>query len=262
MRRGELFWGILLVVLGALFFLKTAGFLVGDVFGWFWPLVIIAVGIWILMGGFYRRSQYEKAEKFSIPLQEAREARLTIQHGAGHVELRAGADAGDFLTGVSGMGMNQKTRVVDGKLEVEIEAGPSFIPFVGPEGGTWEYRLNQDVPMQIKVEAGASRLDLNLTDLKVSRFSYEGGASTVNLTLPARVENSLVDLEAGAASVDVQVPEGVAIRLRTKSVGSLDVDQQRFPMREKGLYQSADYDAAKYRADVTIDGGVTSIRVH
>ncbi len=262
MRRGEFFWGTLLVVLGVLFFLQTAGYLTGDVFSWFWPFVIIAIGLWILLGGLYSRSRYEKAERFSVPLQGAREASLSIHHGAGQIDLRAGANPGDFLTGISGVGMEQKTRLNDGKLEVEIDAGPSFIPFIGPEGGVWEYRLSPDIPTRIKIEAGASRLDLDLTDVKATYFSFDGGASNVHLTLPAHVENALVDLEAGAARIDVSVPQGVAVRLRTKSVGSLDIDQQRFPMRETGIYQSADYDAAGYRAEVTIEGGATSIRVH
>ncbi len=261
MRRGELFWGSLLVVLGVLFFLKAAGYLPGDVFSWFWPLLIVAAGVWVLWGGLHARTRFETAEQFSVPLEGASEASLTINHGAGQIELRAGANAGEFLTGISGVGMNQKTRRLDGKLEVEIDAGPSFIPFVGPEGGVWQYRMTQDVPLTIKIEAGASRLELDLSELRVTRFSFDGGASSLNLTLPAHVENSLVDIEAGAATITVTVPNGVGLRFRTKSVGSVNIDKQRFPQRDTGLYESADYAAAQYHAEVTLDGGATSVTV-
>ncbi len=262
MRRGEVFWGGLLVLLGVLFFLKAAGYLAGDVLSWFWPLFIISIGVWILLGGFGFRSRFEHAEKFSVPLQGAREASLAIDHGAGRIEVRAGANSGDFLTGVAGVGMNHSSRMSGDKLEVRIEAGPSFIPFIGPEGGVWQYRLSPDLPTSIKIQAGASRLDLDLSDLHVTHFSFEGGASDVNLTLPAKVENALVDMEAGAASIDLYVPDGVALRFRTKSVGSLTLDETRFPRREAGIYQSPDYETAKYHAEVTVDGGATSIRVH
>lgn len=262
MRRGELFWGSLLVLLGLLFFLKAAGLLTGDVMSWFWPLFLIAIGVWILLGGFMMRANFEKAEKFSVPLQGAKEASLSIDHGMGHIDLRAGASGGDFLTGVAGSGMNRTARLNGDKLEVRIEAGPSFVPFLGPEGGVWQYRLNPDVPIALTIQAGASRLDLDLTDLRVTYFSFDGGASKLNLTLPARVEKALVDIEAGAASIDVNVPQSMAIRFRIKSVGSLDIDESRFPRGEGGLYQSADYDSARYRAEVTIDGGATSIKVH
>ncbi len=261
MRRGELFWGTLLVALGVLFFLKSAGYIIGDVFGWFWPLAIIAVGVWFLLGGiYYSQSRFETAEKFSVPLQGAREAKLSLKHGAGRIELCAGANPGDFLTGVSGVGMEKKTRLDGDRLEVEIDAGPSFLPFVGPEGGIWQFRLAQDIPITLKIEAGASGLELDLTDLSVKLFSFEGGASNLNLTVPGRVENMTVDIDAGAASVNLHVPEGVALRFRSKGVGTLNVDP-RFPARDSGFYQSADYDAAKYHADVTVDGGATSITV-
>jgi cell wall-active antibiotic response 4TMS protein YvqF len=261
MRRAEIFWGGLLILLGGLFLLKAAGYLEGDVLGWFWPLFIIAVGVWILMGGFMMRANFDRAEKFSVPLQGAKEARLSIDHGMGHIDLRAGANAGDFLTGVIGVGMNRSSRLNGDKLEVKIDAGPSFIPFIGPEGGVWQYRLSPDLPLAIEIQAGASRLDIDLADLRASSFSFEGGASNLNLTLPARVENALVDIQAGAASIDLQVSQGAALRLRMKSVGSLNVDEGRFPRREGGVYQSADYDTARYRADVTIEGGATSVTV-
>ncbi len=262
MRRGEFFWGFLLILLGVLFFLNAAGVLRGDVFGWFWPFAIIAVGIWILLGGFMVRANYDKARKFSVPLQGATEASLSIDHGAGQIDLRAGANPGDFLTGVVGTTMDHSSRLNGTKLEVDIDAGPSFIPFLGPEGGVWQFRLNSDIPMSLSIDAGASRLDLDLSDLKVKTVSFQGGASKVDLTLPRQAENTMVNVEAGAASIDLHVPQGVAVRFRTKSVGSLSIDENRFPRQDGGFYQSADYDSAKYRAEVYVEGGATSIRVH
>ena len=261
MRRGEIFWGSLLVLLGVLFFLRTAGYLIGDVFSWFWPFVIIAIGIWILSGGFLAPADFNSAEKFSIPLQSAKEARLEINHGAGQIELSAGADAGDFLTGVAGVAMDHSSHLDGDKLEVKIDAGPSFMPFIGPEGGVWQFRLNPDLPMSLDIDAGASRLNLDLQDLQVKYLSFDGGASRITLTLPARVENMVADLEAGAARIELIVPQDVGLRLRLKSVGTLTIDESRFAPREGRIYQSTDYDAAKYRAEVNIEGGATSIRV-
>jgi hypothetical protein len=51
MRRGNLFWGILLILLGGLFLLKANG-VISDVMGWFWPLGLILLGIWMLSSRF------------------------------------------------------------------------------------------------------------------------------------------------------------------------------------------------------------------
>lgn len=261
MRRAEIFWGVLIILLGVLFFLKSAGLLRGDVLAWFWPLLIMAAGVWILSGNFLFGPSFERAEKFSVPLQGAKEASLTIDHGVGRIDLRAGANPGDFLTGLLGSGMSHSARLNGEKLEVKVDAGPSFIPFLGPEGGVWQYRIAPEIPLSLRIDAGASRLDLDLSELHVSYFSFEGGASRVDLTLPSRVENALVDIDAGAARIDVHVPPGVALRLLPKSIGSLRIDETRFPRREGRLYQSPDYPSAKYHVDVSIDGGATSIHV-
>ncbi len=262
MRRGELFWGGLLVILGVLFFLQASGYLTGDVFSWFWPIFIILLGIWVLVGGFTRRSRFAAAEKFSVPLQGATEATLAIDHGAGEIQLRSGANPGDFLTSVMAAGMNHSEWRDGDRLLVRVEAGPSFIPVLGPEGGVWEFRLNQDIPTTLSIHSGASRLDLDLTDLRVTSLTFDGGASRINLNLPARVENSLTNISAGAARIEVQVPGGVALRFRTKSVGRLVVDESRFPRLQEGLYQSVDYASAQYRADLTVDGGANSVRIY
>ncbi len=261
MRRGELFWGGLLVILGVLFFLQATGYLKGDVFGWFWPIFIMVLGIWVLLGGFSRRSRYAAAEHFSIPLQGAKEANLEIEHGAGRIDLRSGAKAGDFLTGTAGAALTHSERMDGDKLSVRLEAGPSFIPILGPEGGAWECRLSREVPMTISLHSGASQLDLDLTDLQVTSLSFEGGASTLRLNLPARVQNALVDIDAGAARIEVQVPSEVALRVRADTVGPFDIDAGRFPRLASGLYQSANYASAQFKADVTIDGGATSVRI-
>lgn len=261
MRRGEIFWGAVLVILGGLFWLKAAGYLAGDVFGWFWPLFVIGAGIWILVGrGAYSRHDLTDGS-FSIPLQGAKEASLRIDHGAGRIGIGAGARTGDFLTGVKGAGMNQSVLLTGGRLDVKIEAGPSFIPFIGPQGGVWRYQLDSSVPTSINIHSGASRLDLDFTDLQVTHFSFQGGASNLNLALPAGVANTLVDIQAGAASIELRVPEGVSLRLRARSVGSLNVDESRFPRRDVDVYESRDYDSAQHRAGVTVEGGATSLRV-
>ncbi len=262
MRRGELFWGSLLVILGILFFLQAAGYLTGDVFGWFWPILIVALGIWVLAGGFGRRTRFASAEKFSVPLQGAREASLEIEQGAGRLEVRSGANPGDFLTGITGAAMNHTEHLEGEKLAVRLEAGPTFIPMIGPEGGLWEYRLSGEIPISISLRSGASGLDLDLTDLRVTRLMFEGGASRLRLKLPSRVENAVVEIRAGAARIDLEVPRGVSLRFRGRTVGSLQVDESRFPRSETGLYQSAGYDAAPCKADVTVDGGATSVRIY
>ena len=59
----------------------------------------------------------------------------------------------------------------------------------------------------------------------------------------------------------VTVPAGVAARIDTDTgLASVNIDKSRFP-KANGYNQSPDYDTAKYRVDLDIDGGVANIEV-
>jgi hypothetical protein len=54
----------------------------------------------------------------------------------------------------------------------------------------------------------------------------------------------------------------VAARIRVKTgIASVNVDSNRFPRQDGGLYESADYATAANRADITIDTGVGSVEI-
>ena len=84
----------------------------------------------------------------------------------------------------------------------------------------------------------------------------ETGASSTRLTLPAHAGWTRARVASGAASVEIAVPAGVAARINGQvAVGSLNVDQQRFPRRNGG-YESPDFETATHRVELSIEGGV------
>ena len=159
MKSGSFFWGVILILLGGLFFLQSAG-LIHDVFGWFWPLVIIMLGIWVLGSRYMPRSAWGGiGESFSIDLQDARRLDVDFDHGAGSVFFGGGAPAGVAISGSKGTGLEVRSELAGENLGVDLNAGPSFLPFIGPEGGEWRFSLTQEVPVAIKIDAGASSLN-------------------------------------------------------------------------------------------------------
>ena len=95
----------------------------------------------------------------------------------------------------------------------------------------------------------------------VTELRLETGASSTDITLPAKAGYTKAKINAGAASASVRVPSGVAARIQVSGgLASINVDPDRFP-RQGGIYQSPDYDAASNKVDLTIDTGVGSISV-
>lgn len=258
MKRDNIFWGGALILLGVLFLLQTQS-IIPSIFPYLWPLALILLGIWMVVSVYWRAGSSD--ETFSIPLQNANTVKYNFSHGAGQIEIKGGAAAGIALAGSSATGMNEHSRLDGDRLNIRVEAAASFIPFVGPSGGIWRFQLTQEVPVNIKVETGASQLDMDLTDVLASEIRLQTGASSSNVTLPAHGASHL-DLEAGAASIDIRIPEGVAGRVRVKEgLTSINIDKSRFPQLDSRLYQSADYDTAVNRAEVSLEAGLGSITI-
>ena len=260
-RRSGLFWGIILVFLAGLLLLRQMGVIVGDIFGYFWPLLIIAFGTWLIIG-YFARSRPVEGEKVSIPLEGATSAYIKLDHGAGKLNIRPGTEPGEIINGTFSNGLKYKSNVTAGHLEVKMRP-PSSEPWTWFPGESldWDIHLNRDIPVSLEIDSGASASILDLGELKVTDLDIDTGASSTELTLPGNAGNTHVDIDTGASSFKVRIPSGVAASIRVKSgIASVKIDP-RFPRLEGGLYQSVDYATATNRVDMTIDTGVGSIEV-
>lgn len=259
-KRDSIFWGGILILLGVLFFLQAQGLLKQGVFTWFWPFFLILLGGWIILG-IYWRPLADESETFSIALDGAKEASVKFEHGAGQIDIRGGASENELLNGSAGRGMDYSSHKIGDKLEAKVSAGPSIIPFIGPQGGVWKFRLNRNVPLSLRVEAGASQIDMDLSDLNVPRTRLSTGASSTRLTTPARGV-SLLDIDAGAATIDIRVPDGVAGRIRVKEgATALNIDASRFPRLDGGMYQSSNYDQSPNRVEINVEAGLGTVMI-
>ncbi len=259
MKRDNLFWGGVLIIMGVLLYLQTQG-MITNIFKYFWPLALILVGSWIILGVYWKTAPSIE-DTFTIPLNGAQSVHYSFAHGAGQLEISGGAPAGQGIVGASAMGINRRSHLNGDRLEVRVEAGPSFLPFVGPHEGVWRFKLTNDVPVQLTVESGASFQNIDLTDVRATRLALKTGASSTNVTMPARGA-SLLDVEAGAASINIRIPAATAGRIRVKEgVNAVQVDTNRFQRLDSGIYQSLNYDSAADRAEIYVQTGLGSVSV-
>ncbi len=263
MRIGNIFWGVILIVLGGMFFLKATG-VITDVLGWFWPIFLMLLGAWVLAQRFLPRRAGSKSDTFSVDLQGAAKLDVSFDHAAGMVVFTGGAPAGVAMTGSQATGMAVKSSLAGDTLSLDMEAGPTFVPFMGPDSGEWRLQLSEEVPVAIKVNAGASSMEFDMSAVKLTFLGVETGASSLRIKLPANAGQTLVSVESGAASIDISVPAGVAGRIRSEQgASSMNIDQTRFPLltNMSGLYQSADYDISANRVEINLEGGANSVTV-
>jgi hypothetical protein len=163
-------------------------------------------------------------------------------------------------------GLNQRARLDGRKLEVDMsvprEAGYSF-PFGWTAGGLdWDLRLNPAVPLELEFHTGASRSQIDLSELLVTSVELETGASATEMTLPQAAGLTRVKVQSGAAQVVLRAPGGVAARIRAETgLAHVDVDETRFRQVAAHRYESPDFATAINKVDIDVQTGVGSVRV-
>jgi hypothetical protein len=264
MNRASTFWGIVLVVMGSLF---LAGSYLGfNAWTFFWPILIILFGVWLMMGSQRRTMVAPDRETVSVPLGDAEKVSMLVRHGAGRLAIHGGACSGCLVEGTFSGGLDHTESRQGSTLQTTMQVPHSVWSnsqfFVGGWAPIdWDMRLTGAVPVALELETGAGESTLDLTDVKAESISVKTGASSTDLTLPAQAGRMRVQVESGASSVRMRIPDGVSARISVESgLAGISVDSVRFP-RFGNEYRSADYDTAANRADIHVRTGVGSVDI-
>lgn len=259
MRRSSIFWGLILILAAALLLLKNLG-IISSFFNYFWILVLLFVGIWLIVGAFIRSTE-KRGEKASVPLDGATSASISLDHGAGHLKLHSGATPGNLLDGNFSPLPVLKTTAEAGKMSLKVKYVSDFMTWLPGESRDWDISLANDIPLTLDIDSGASTSIYDLHDLKVTELILDTGASTTDITLPANAGTTRVKIESGAATVKIRVPDGVAAQIHIESgMASISVSG-RFPKAGSHLYLSPDYNSAANRADITVETGMATVEI-
>ena len=262
MRRGAYFWGSFFLLLGFLSLLANMKIIQIDIWGIFWPLVMVLLGVWVLLIPMLRKGS-GFTEQVNIPLEGAGRAKIRINHGAGRFHIQGDAQPEALVNGSFGGGLRTITRRDADLLEVHLRSSENWFPGMWFPGDSldWKFQLNNTVPIKLSLNTGASESEINLTGLQVTDLRLQTGASSTSITMPDGAGLTNVVIEAGVASVSVRIPVGVAGRIRSRSgLASVNVDKNRFPYQE-GAYQSVDYATVVNKVDILIQAGLGSIEV-
>jgi len=265
-NRGELrvgawslAWPIGWIVVGLLLFAATSGRIAtepGELIARWWPALFVAIGIWFLVAAVWP-GRKSVTEDLVLPLAGAPAADVRITFGGGELAIRRG-QPGALVSGSFQGGVVYRNPG-PGRLELKPDTGGGW-PMSG-RGFSWDVGLTGEVPLDLRLDTGASRATIDLHDLLVRRLDVHSGASDTRIRLPASAGVTAVRTETGVASVTIDVPPGVAARIRSgMAISRLTVDQARFPRTING-YESPDAATNPNRVDIEIQGGVGAVTI-
>lgn len=262
--RGRYIWAVILVIVGLWLLLDNLNLLPGLTWGAFWAIVLIAAGLALILANRGHRSTAADVVDDNIPLGGATAARVVINHGAGRLIVRGGEAPGYLAWGRFGGGLKKTAALVSGSLlEAQLELPPGgwldrSFAWTGAGALDWDVTFNSAVPMDLKLQTGASEQYIDLAPLRLTRFELSTGASSTTVTLPAAAGHTEGRIAAGAASIHIVVPAGVAVRVKTSvGMGSVSADESRFP-RVQGGFESPGFATAPHRVELMLEGGLAS----
>ncbi len=197
--------------------------------------------------------------EFSAPLGSSRSGRLVFSSGASRITVSA-APSMAYLYRAHFAGRAPHVGVNDGTVTIRYPRFDWLYYLREPLG---EVAINSQVPWDIEIRNGVSRLAASLRGLMLRSFDVRGGASRVELALPAPSGIVPVRVLGGASNVVIHRPEGVAAHVRVGG-GSTNFafDEQRFGAIGGELsLQSPGYDDTPDRYDITVAGGASCLTI-
>jgi hypothetical protein len=282
---------LLLIVVGALLLVFNQG--------WFdfavlisllqlWPLFLIAIGVDVLFKGRYRLAvllgtvvvgallwtvdvpgfEVRPAETHAVEvsLGGARQAEVELDISVSRLKIGALDSAGTLLSGTvethRGEGLDQDFRTRGDTAIFTLRSERRGAGRVtGPRGGdnTWDLSLTTAVPLELDIDSGVGRSDLDLSELQLKDLRMDTGMGESVVRLPGSGKFE-VSINTGVGATTIYLPSSLAARIEIDSgIGAVSV-QGDFE-RQGELYLTPDYDAAEHRVDLSMEGGVGAIRI-
>ncbi len=199
------------------------------------------------------------------PLNGATSAKFDIYTGTGNLTLDTltGGEpllAGGTLKYLESLGEPTRTLVsFNGQSSLTLKWNENGGACLGAI--EWFLHLNPTVQSDIIARSGGGNVKLDLAAMTLTRLETETGGGNVEVILPDNAANLSVSAKSGAGNVVVTIPSGTAARITaTTGLGTVIMDS-RFTKIDDKTYQSADYDTAASKAEITLGSGAGNVEV-
>jgi len=204
-----------------------------------------------------------QTESQSVELGGAESVRVEINMGAGELDVAGGADKlleADFTYNVAEL-----------EPEVKYSGGTLIVQHPDVEGRAslwdiddyryeWDLSLNDDVPMDLSIDLGAGKIDLQLAGLSLTGLDINVGAAEATIDLTGDWARDLdVTVKAGVGHATLRLPRRVGVRV-TVETGIGDVDAPGLS-KEGSVYTNDAYGESAVTLRIDVKAGVGKINL-
>jgi hypothetical protein len=203
-------------------------------------------------------------ESRTVALEGADRAEVALKMGAGELQVRA-ADQDALLEASFEFNRERNRPEVDysvfgGKGRLQVRHPRRRGINIGTTRNTWDLRLSRAVPLDLDIDLGAGRNELDLRGLRLEALAIDMGVGEVHLDLQGPHERSFdVRIDGGIGSAKVRLPSEVGVRVRVDGgLGSVDA---RGLTKRNGAYVNEAYGRSPVTIEVDVDAGIGSLEL-
>lgn len=212
------------------------------------PLVLVALGAWILIRGDLGTRE---ARTFGITRGSVQSA--TLEVSAGEVDVILSADARDarLVEGQYARNSRPSLDVEDTHALLQFQRGRTpWLSF-----SDWQLRLAEDLPWEVLVSTSLGQVNADMSGLIVQGATLATGIGDIRLVCPSEAFEP-VRVRSTVGDIHVVVPEGQAARVHVTSsrLFRVRVNETRYTEIERGVYQSIKADDESPRVDIYLRG--------
>ncbi|KQR11922.1 hypothetical protein [Cellulomonas sp. Leaf334] len=198
------------------------------------------------------RQDVDREEPVTVDRGTVDDAALSLTGDASSITLGTDAAAGDLL--------EVRATGPDSRPAAEQSGDTQVLAL---DGGAVVVRLADDVAWTVDLGAGADTVDADLSATSVSGVVLDGGARSIELTLPQPSGTVPIEQRAGADHLVIHLPDGVGARVTvTSGAGSAQVDGESTQGIGAGTVLTTDgFDEADDHYEITVAGGLGSLTI-
>jgi N-terminal domain of toast_rack, DUF2154 len=198
-----------------------------------------------------------------VDRKDAKAVRMFVHIPAGQLQIQGGAERlmeADFFQGAAWLAPSVEYSVEKGVGTLDIHQD-SASQMIGNSDNTWKLRVSNEVPLELKVDMGAGRSDLNLSKVDLTRLELNIGAGQANVDLTGeRGKDLQAEIHGGVGEAIVRLPRAIGV-VATVHGGLGSIDVHGLKEEGDGRYVNAAYGKAPATIHLTVEGGVGHIKL-
>jgi hypothetical protein len=242
--------GTLSIGLGVIFLLSNLGYLPGvsvwDVILRFWPLLIVALGLdliigrrkvispligalvglllvaivgWLVLTSPMVALSPATTQSVSYPASGLTAAAGTINMPVGRLQIAKSVESANLVSGqislTSGLSLNQdfqNSNASSASYSLSANGPSGYVSFGSfTDSNRWDLKLSPEVALDLDIRTGAGDQIIDLSGLKITRLSVNLAVGSAQVTLPASGSFS-GEIKGAVGEIIVWVPRGALAR--------------------------------------------------